>query len=390
MNRSDLLLVSLGGAGNKLADAIMDTDYRYQGLFINTSITDLETLKHCNTQTKNFICISTQNGVGRNRSLGKSYAESYVMTIIEKILNYVQQDTIYLLSSLGGGSGSAILSVLLEKIAELKTTGEFDKTVNLICIIPDLKSPDVILKNSLNTWSETLRTSGCVNSMIFINNGTQIEGIRDIEKKEVVINEKFASLFDSVFEIPTNNGHKFDSGNLSNILKDKGCLYIYDLPSGYNNVIEAFKKSEQESILPSIYKSTKNTYVDEETGRVKLRCGYLGISLSDEEYNKASIEKNYIVRRELYVGQNDEKNLVLISGCLPPSGAMENIKMELDERSKRENFDDMMSFEEFVIDMADTSTNKDTTAKNASHQVPSQESQNKPLKKVMKKSLFKR
>ena len=123
MNRSDILLTSLGGGGNKLADTIMNMDTRYQGLFINTSITDLQSLDNCDANIKNYMCISTQNGVGRDRALGKSYAENYVMTIIEKIMNYVQQDVVYLISSLGGGSGSSILSVLLEKLSELKEEG---------------------------------------------------------------------------------------------------------------------------------------------------------------------------------------------------------------------------------------------------------------------------
>lgn len=388
MNRSELLLVSLGGGGNKLADTIMNLDNRYQGLFINTSITDLQSLDNCDSVIKNYICISTQNGVGRNRDLGKSYAESYAMTIIERIMNYVQQDTVYFISSLGGGSGSSILSVLLEKLDDLKKEGSFDKIINLICIIPDLKSPDVILKNSLNTWSEVLRRNSCINSMIFVDNNTNIDNITDIEIKEKSINDKFADLFDAVFDIPDNNGSKFDTGNLSNILKDRGCLYIYDLPSGCTNIREAFRKSENDSVLAKVFKNNKNTYYDSENKKSMLKCGYIGISLTDENYNKSEIEDDYILRNEFYTGRNEEKNLVLISGCLPPSDTMQVIKLELDEREKSHVFDDdSLFFTDFTNDTINKPNDSITEKQSKASAIPNA---NKTLKKVMKKSLFKK
>lgn len=388
MNRSDLLLVSLGGGGNKLADTIMSADSRFQGLFVNTSITDLQSLDNCDNDIKNYICISTQNGVGRNRDLGKSYAENYAMTIIERIMNHAQQDVIYFISSLGGGSGSAILSVLLEKLDELKLEGSFDKIINLICIIPDLKSPDIILDNSLNTWSEVLRRNNCINSMIFIDNGANIKGVTDTEEKESTINEKFAELFDSVFDIPDNNGRKFDTGNLSNILKDRGCLYMYDLPSGCNNMTEAFRYGEKNSVLAKVFRNEKNTHVDE-LGHSMLKCGYVGVSLADENYDKSLIQENYMLRKEFYCGSNDERNLVLISGCLPPSDTMQIIKLELDERAKDNLDDDEIFFTDFTSSIKNNKKTSDVDINDNTIQ-KSNTSTNKKLKKVMKKSLFKK
>lgn len=385
MNRSDILITSLGGGGNKLADTMMNKDTRYQGLFINTSITDLQSLDNCDANIKNYICISTQNGVGRDREVGKSYAENYAMTIIERIMNYVQQDVVYFVSSLGGGSGSAILSVLLEKLEVLKEEGSFDKIINLICIIPDLKSSDVILQNSLNTWSEVLKKYRCINSMIFIDNNVKIDGITDVEEKEMAINERFANLFDSIFDIPDNNGRRFDTGNLGNVLKDRGCLYIYELPSGCNDMTEAFRYGEKNSVLAKVFKNDKNTFVDE-NGKSMLKCGYVGVSLADENYDKSMIEDNYMFRNEFYSGNNDEKNLVLVSGCLPPSDTMQVIKLELDERAKDNLLDDSsMFFTDFTSSMNKT-TNNSTINTNDSKPA----STNKTLKKVMKKSLFKK
>lgn len=387
MDRSDLLLVSLGGGGNRLADTIMSVDQRFHGLFINTSITDIESLENYKPLTKNFMCISQQNGVGRNRDIGKSYAEQYSMSIAEKIMKY-QQDTIYLISSLGGGSGSSILTTTLKVLQDLRDEDAFDKIVNLICIIPDIKSSSIILENALETWDEIFQYKDLINSMIFIDNSAEVANASTANDKELLINERFAELFDSIFDIPDYNGVNFDNGNLGNVLKDKGCLYIYDLPSGKSSIEIAMRKAEQNSVLARIYKNEKNTVeVDNEK---LMKVGYIGISLNDENYDTNSLLENYVVRREPYIGGNEDKNLVLISGCLPPNYTMEVIELELDDRNKNDD-DDITD----IIYHKSFSKNKNNKAKETLKKTsPSEKndisSSNKKLKKVMKKNLFKR
>ena len=391
MDRSDLLLASLGGGGNRLVDTIINADSRFQGLFINTSITDIESLNNYNPLTKNFLCISQQNGVGRNRNIGKGYAEQYKMSIAEKIMKY-QQETVYLVSSLGGGSGSSILVTTLDALREIKENGALDKTINLICIIPDSKSPTVILQNALETWNEIFQYNDVINSMIFINNEHKDEANLSQNDRELDINRRFARMFDSIFDIPDYNGVNFDNGNLGNILNDKGCLYIYDLSDNSSNLSFAMREAEKNSILANIYKNKENmVLLDENTNKTAMKCGYLGISLSNENYNPQDILNNYYVRREQYIGVNEDKNLVLISGCLPPNSTMEVLNLELKERLRNEVEDtNPMFFKSFDIGSTKNSNPVNSSNKKASPE-PINEvvNQNKKLKKVLKKSLFK-
>lgn len=392
MDRSDLLLVSLGGGGNRLVNTIMNTDSRFHGLFINTSITDIESLNNYNPVTKNFMCISQQNGVGRNRRIGKSYAEQYSMSIAEKIMKY-QQEVIYLVSSLGGGSGSSILSTTLEVLKGLKDEDALDKTINLICIIPSISSPSIILDNALESWSEIFQYKDIINSMIFIDNGATVANGSSTNDKELLINERFAQLFDSIFDIPDYNGVNFDNGNLGNILNDKGCLYIYDLPKGFGDIETAMRSAEQNSVLAQIYKNNRNTVItDVERNITAMKCGYLGISLKEEQYkaSKDNILMNYHVRKEPYIGDNEENNLVLISGCLPPNYTMEVISMELEERNKiAKDEDNEIYYTDFTKKKEVKPNYKTEVEVKTPKEVPAQNNSNKKLKKVLKKNLFK-
>lgn len=386
MNRSDVLIMPLGGGGGRLGDSILNQDPRFQGFFVNTSMTDLENCENVNTKINNYYCISTQNGVGRDRELGKDYASQYGYSILDMISKY-QQRVIWMVVSFGGGSGSAILSVLLEAIEQL---GGINKTINLIGILPNLSSPDVILSNTIDTWSEII-ASKCINSMMFVSNDAFSEIYDNENDKELAINESFANSFNAIFDIPEVNGIKFDNGNLTNLLCDKGCLYFYDLPSGHQSVQVALRKAEQYSVLARMYKTDKNTRLLED-GTKAIECGYLGISFNDEDYKSSYIEEVFKSRMETYVGVNDSKNLVLLSGCLPPVNVINTISYELEDRAKRKNNKEDIDYSQFIVKKkAEVSVDRaETPYKSERERTTQTRSGNKIVQKAMKKNLFKR
>lgn len=354
MNRNELIFCGLGGGGSRLVDTILTTDPRFAGYFINTSMTDIESLENRNKDTKNYFCISSNNGVGRNRELGKSFAKQSGYSILD-IIERFNQDTIYFTASLGGGSGSAILSELLQALEKVKADPEsdFKKTINVIAILPDLKSPTIILKNARDTWNEIIKYK-CVNSIIFVNNNCKLDEIFDSNNdKELRINEIFAETFSSIFDIPFINGINFDNGNLSNILNDKGCLYFYNLPDDCTSIEIAMSKAEKTSILGKMYSNENNTILEkDEAGSVinkRIKCGYLGISFVNEIYNKNYITNKFSPSKEPYIGENAERNLVLMSGCLPPYNDIKIIELEIDEREKEENNKNTLDFSEFTL-----------------------------------------
>jgi len=388
MNRNELIFCGLGGGGSRLVDTIMTTDPRFAGYFINTSMTDIESLENYNELTKNFFCISTSNGVGRNRVLGKSFAKQSGYSIIDMIERF-NQDTIYFTATLGGGSGSALISELLSALEKMKSDPEsdFKKTINVIAILSDLNSPTVILKNAKDTWNEIIKYK-CVNSIIFVNNNCKLE--EDFESnndKELRINEIFAETFTSIFDIPLINGINFDNGNLSNILHDKGCLYFYTLPDDCTSVEIAMSKAERNSILGKMYRNDNNTVVekDKEGKENKLiKCGYLGVSFVDEDYNKKFITSKYKPYKEPYIGENADRNLVLVSGCLPPYNDIKVIELEIEEREKENANRNNVDFSTFALN---TANNESAVGETINTVEDRKNNKKKSIKKV-KRGLF--
>jgi cell division GTPase FtsZ len=381
MLRSDFRLIGLGGAGGRLVDQIASQDGRFKSFFINSSKTDLESLEHYDDIDKNYILTSIGNGTGRKRDLGKRIIQKNAWNIIDTLQSF-DEEVLYFVSSFGGGSGSSSISTLLKGIQTLKKEGQFSKIINLIGILPDLDSKNIILSNTLETWNEIM-SYDCINNMMFIDNNNLYNGQRLSENE---INIKFASLFDAIFEIPNSNGINFDNGNLSNVLKSKGCMYVYSLPNNSNNVNEALKKSNETSVLARIYKTKDVMIKDDNNDNIeKMKCSYIGTSFNNENYIHEEILEAYNPTEEDYHGYNQENNLVLISGCLPPFYSIQVINTELEDRKRNKTSNTTKNFSKFTIDFSENINTEEPVETESTHSAPKERKTN--MKKVMKKNL---
>jgi len=383
MNRTDFTLLACGGGAGKLVDTLASIDSRYISHFINTSKTDIESLDNYDDVAVNYTCISNINGMGRSRFLGKKIASKRGMNLLE-VINSFNTKVIYVVTTFGGGSGSSIASVLLAGIQKLKNNGDFDKTINLIGILPSIDSSTEVLQNALETWNEIM-SYNCVNNMIFIDNNNTFNG-EYLEEQE--INDRFAEMFDSVFDIPDVNGRNFDNGNLGRILNSQGCMYIYDLPDGSNNANLALKRADANSVLAKMYESKEGTEVDS-IGNKQIKCGFIGTSFNNENYTHKDILDKYKSSKEDFTGYNEDSNLVLISGCLPPLVSIQVIQAELKDREKEEVKNSKTDFSSFIVENENVKESMSEVKEVGERKpVSTPQVRAKTKKKAMKKNIF--
>ena len=381
MNRNDLILFGLGGAGNKLLDDIVNTDPRFIPFFINASLSDIQTLNNYDDVDVNYFSLSSQNnGTGRSREIGKRLASKNGYNILDIIQRYPQK-TITFISSFGGGSGSSILSIVLKAISKLKKDGDFDKIINVIGILPRLNSVDLILENTVDCWNEVM-SYDCVNNMIIVDNNNIIDGEY---LDETIINQSFAESFNAIFDIPNINGTNFDSGNLSRIINSKGCTYFYNLPNECDTTIEALEQAEKKSILGKMYKSKEIIVTD--NGLERIQCGYVGASFNNDKYSIDEVLYLYKPTEDIFSGYNEDSNILLISGALPPLNSIKLIQKELYERKKNKS-SNTNDFSKFIVDTdkkPHQNLNQNNTHSNSQNKV---KDKGKIMKKTLKKNLF--
>ena len=378
INKSNSVLVGLGGAGGSITDKIISTEPLFDGFFINTSSNDMEVLENYNKELGNGLILGTSNGSGTDRNIGKMITHNKGYIVLDRLIN-LPQDHIWFISSLSGGSGSAILTTVLGAIKELKQDGDFDKTIHVISVLPKIKSPKIILENCKESWNELLQYSDVIASMIFIDNDSKIANNYSILEGEKVINNNFAEQFISIFDMATSP--QFDNADLSNILND-GVLYFYELDETCSSIDIMLQKASTFTTLSKMFKNEMNTDFNSD-GEIKTKCGYIGLSLADNSININNILNKFLPSKEVYMGENEyEKNILLISGCLPPFEKIQLINKELEDINKN-NINNGIDFSQFVI----PSTVKEEKFKEFN---PNNHNEDKPKKRKLKKNLFKR
>lgn len=384
LNRNDCAFIGYGHGGSKLVDNMMTVDGRYIGYFINTSIHDIQALDNYDEITKNYYHIPQADGAGRDRNVGKRYAKKNGWNIID-ILKRFDQKVLYFSFSLGGGSGSSLVSAVLKVIDMLKVDPDedFDKIINIIGILPRLDSSTQILQNTVDTWNEIMQYN-CITNMYFIDNNNTFDGMY-LEEED--INEYFVRLFDALYEIPTASKEVFDGSDLGKLLTSKGCSYIYELPEGYKNANKALEYAYNHSVLAKMYKTDDNIIEDEEDGTKKIKCEFLGTSFSEEQYKHEDVLKSYKPIVDDFKGENEERNLVLISGCLPPFYSIQVIMAELEDRKRTQiESKPLDNFGKFTIDTGSVESKSIETVSKPSSS--SKKSKNQNMKKTMKKNFF--
>ena len=383
MNREDMLIIGCGGCGNKMADTLANLDDAYNVFFINTSKTDINSLENADDIDRNYYIISnSSNGTGRDRTFGKRLVGKKISSIINMILDSDKKD-IWLISSFGGGSGSSIISSIFANLdMYIRENGAIDKTINLIGVLPKKDSAKIILQNTINTWNEILSYNS-LNAMLFINNDSKINGKY---LSETAINQNFVDDFDSIFDIPLENGRNFDNGNLEKLLIAKGCIYLYSFPNGEESIHVAIKNIENiknNSVFATMDINEQET--EKDNGLERIKCLYLGTSFSDENYIHEEALYFFKPIEDNFQGYNEEKNLLLLSGMMPPVHLIKGLQDELDDRLMNEDTKKEMDFSKFKVQTKDIETS--TTTKQAVEAKPVINSGHKKKKRLRKNLL---
>lgn len=326
---NNIVMYGLGGCGANLVDMVAGKlENNVLPFYVNTSKTDID---RCKTSHEgNYLVTSiNMNGVGRDRRKGKKQAHLVEDKVIKTLNSFYDEgeDTFFFVSSLGGGSGSSLVSVLTERIDDLLDDeddlvsdeyGECKFKINLILILPNKAEDATVLKNAVTTYNEIINRS-CVNSIIFLDNGAKVDvkGVySEKEERNLKVNMEFASIFCEVVENTfTLNNTNFDTANLFNIFNKKGCSYFYRLPqiTGQGtDMIAMLKECQRNSVF-----ANNKMFSKEADGEKITVNGYIGVLHKDKAFTPASVETVFNHTKEMYVGRGTS-NLLLLSGCPKP------------------------------------------------------------------------
>lgn len=343
MDIKKILNIGVGRCGNKITDGMMLKDKRYSGLFINTSLGDMNTLEnYTNGRSSNFL-IPNADGSGRDRDLAFEYAKANIQRIGDEMARFSQYEYFVVYFSTDGGTGSGCSPIVMKAIRKVFP----NKKILAIPVMPPTHSSKVALENTIACWNDLmeLRKAKIIDGLRIVDNGKR-ETLEEIN--ECVIND-----LDSSFKLNT-----FDT---EGVIDQRDSFRIntardYQITLMLNNKIASVEEAIEEAKRRSVFVMPLN-----------FDCDYLGMLLQKGRYSLTSARRLFNVYETEYVGHSDGRNIVVASGMNIPVDKIESIQQSLAEVNKKSRTrikDDDFFVSETVIEREDPQSNINNEIKN--------------------------
>lgn len=244
-----LLHVGCGEGGCKLANAVASKGY--QGYYINTAREDLNAV---DADKDSKFQIPNARGCNKDRDLGKLYAAKNYDKIAKSLVQRFSTFTHYIFyCSMGGGSGSALVPMLIRALGILADESDLDITCDIVCIYPNLKEKSLKLKKNTAEFYNDLANLDNVGNIYIVNNDNYDKD--DIE----TINNEVADTLYRIFNVAySNDGQNIDQYEVSCCLKIPGCVAIGDIVKSSNG---AYKVEFPKCFAEPATDGSQNQYI---------------------------------------------------------------------------------------------------------------------------------
>lgn len=308
MEKSKMLLVSLGqGAGN-IVDGLLSKNPRYNGLFLNSSLFDIKPLKNAVMERNVYIYPGT-DGSGRDRNKSKEMIRDNANAIGTLLRKYPLTEAVVVFTTMAGGTGSGAIKTFIQ-IAKKALP---NVKVNVVAILPSLKEDELAFKNTIECWNDINSIMDLINDVKFVDNNK-----RNTYKE--INNEVIESLDLAYNIIGIHADGNIDNKDSLRINTAEGSGLVLKLYDGLKDAKTAIDLAIQNSVFvqPDIYD-----------------CDYLGINLKVDGYDPYEVSKLFEVYRSTYITYNNKNNIVVLGGCETPTESIKLIKMALEDKNKR-------------------------------------------------------
>lgn len=294
-----ILFVGIGQGGSNIVNLFQNKGYLT--FYLNTSNDDLSLI---DSEFKYHVPGGRGCNKDRNKALkyAKNYYEEMTNTIND---NFPTQDIVYLVFTLGGGTGSG-LGPILSDILSIKNP---DKKYNAIVVLPSINESLKVRINALESYKELSEADG-INSIFIIDN--------NYHPNKIKINKEFVELFDKAINITkVDERGIIDKAELELLLTTKGATIISKIKD---------KTLGEKGI--SINKLDTNMIFEKLMFAYdKKGCRYIGLSTqSDNAENEIKeLEKAFGKPIDTFIGYNDKETIAIIAGMKLPTKVIKNI-----------------------------------------------------------------
>lgn len=298
-DRLKITVIGCGACGNGITAEIQKGVLVLEGnkanvsfIGINTSTEDLATV---NLDHK--IHLNNSKGAACNRENGVQDLAESIETILPELQSYIVADSIvFIATSLGGGTGSAITPHLASILLEL------GYRVGIIAVLPSDNESLKIKDNSRQTFNEIEELKPQLGSIFILDNNSA-------DKQQ--INRTFAALFTSVLCINNNS----QDGNMD-LAEIEACLTT---PS-FSIITKVSRKNGNTANIIEILNGNNNIFAKRDDKVVSVIGISEAVSAKDSNIDMVGLRKEIGIAPTEFHGylSASEENVIILSGLTMP------------------------------------------------------------------------
>lgn len=297
--RLKITVIGCGACGNSIAAKMEKYIKELDGNKSNTSFVGINTSTEdlSSVELSHKIHINNSKGAACNRENSIQDLAESIDTILDELKSYIIKDSIvFIATSLGGGTGSAVSPMLSEILLD-----EGYK-VGMIVVLPADTESLKIKDNARQAFYEIEELKPRMGSIFILDNNAT---------DKMRINSTFASLFASVLCI--NN--KSQDGNMD-LAEVEACLTT---PS-FSIITKASKENGTTSNILDVLNRDSNIFAKREDKTVSVMGISEAVSAKDSKIDMAELRKEIGIAPTEFHGylSESEENVLILSGLVMP------------------------------------------------------------------------
>ncbi len=232
--KEEIRFLAVGAAGANVSQMLEKKGFKTY--YVNLAKQDLDLIN-----SPNKLHIRNGEGASKCRDKAKDVLSESIDEVLETLEQQITEKYIFVVYSLGGGSGSGIGTFLASVLAENP-----DKKVGLVIILPSMKESLQARINAYEALSEIVQCKNSLGSIFVLDNNTR----EDI----LSINRTFAGLFDSFINIEGSISIRgvLDIAEQKTLLETSGVAMIHSVgQDGQNDLLPIIKNGIYAPLEPN-------------------------------------------------------------------------------------------------------------------------------------------
>lgn len=297
--REQISVLGLGAAGSNVAQLFSELEY--STAVLNSSQEDLNVIKNVAHKIK----IRNGEGASKNRQAILKLAAESIDEIIENITTVLKNKYIIVIFSAGGGTGSGLSTFICSYLTQV------GKVVIPVVIFPDDAKESIrACENTYNLIAELNGVQG-LGATFLLDNAKH--------EDKFAINNKFVRDMDAFLSI--NNCSQMgnlDKSEIKTLLSTPGVAVLS-------------KQSKSKSTVADVIGGIRNgIYADIESKTLM----YLGISTSNKSFLITSLEQEFGVPYDTFIGYSEATTVTILTGLQLPIKRIKRFEDKVNNMSK--------------------------------------------------------